>query len=993
MYQGGNIHGNFGYDNMAGQNYQAPRRGRSPPRRERALTGQYTRQGVITKLQPDYGMIDDEVYFSMDTVFGFRPRVGLRVQAEASFNPAMQPSWQARRVISLPAPARNRSREEDRRGGRTLPKDAPAKDTVGREPRKREDRRVEKGAVEPAQRKRSRSPRKGTSSSPPRRRPRAPKYMVVTPKYSSDLSLSSVTDLRHRYPFLYVPSDFFFTKSRWQESFSFEKPLGLDHLSSFHIFNKEVEPVGFDPTETHPLDADYKYSAKVMLLSLAGLEEIYKKSLVLTEETIARDGVHPSSLIRFLVGTRKHEHIPIGGPWSPSLDGVDPANNPTVLIKTAIRTCKMLTGIDLSNCTQWCRFMEIHYERPPTSSKPAAVETTVIYLPDIWNCMPTRLEWSEMKEGYKNLLERKLLGDGEPESQAEPKEEEEPKESKETSETSEETSVPAVTVKEEGGNGAEKKEEDQAVYSQLVREEVSNMKVTELKKELELRGLEAKGLKAELIDRLVEAISKEAETVAEPAETEIKEEKMEVEESKPDEGVKKENGIEGNETEEKPAVEEQKEPEKTPNAIDEKQKKHLERIYTISKENPAIIVHPSRVAKKGEFDCAVLSLRSLLTLQPHKGEVKEHSFEVYLFAHVFEEMMMRDCGFEIYQALRKCPNMIEEERKQRKMEKEAEEKKEAEKAAAAAAAAAAEKAEPEIAEIKILDEIPVEEAMDEDMLSKFVVVDSLDDEENKKKETTNKETETPKKTEVAIFKESERPSSRSSSATESAKKRTKYYTADKHLLFSFIYFDQEQCGYIIEKDMEEILLNLGLRLSRAQVRKLLSKMIGKNNLYYRRLTDKPILEEGQAEVPVTEEETLPKFGNLHLIPEETTVTAKAQETTDAAIVTYDGRTFNLEQLLQQAEKKEKDILLVDSELRKNQDELSIVRSKYESTNEKLKKAEDEIKSLKGKMTGVEGKLKDTKITCEKFESALKLIYHHAAPFVEEKKSGTVEEGI
>jgi len=56
------------------------------------------------------------------------------------------------------------------------------------------------------------------------------------------------------------------------------------------------------------------------------------------------------------------------------------------------------------------------------------------------------------------------------------------------------------------------------------------------------------------------------------------------------------------------------------------------------------------------------------------------------------------------------------------MEKEAEEKKEAEKAAAAAAAAAAEKAEPEIAEIKILDEIPVEEAMDEDMVSQLCLI-------------------------------------------------------------------------------------------------------------------------------------------------------------------------------------------------------------------------------------------------------------------------------
>lgn len=51
----------------------------------------------------------------------------------------------------------------------------------------------------------------------------------------------------------------------------------------------------------------------------------------------------------------------IGGPWSPSLDGENPDKDPRVLVKTAIRACKALTGIDLSGCTQWHKFLELHY--------------------------------------------------------------------------------------------------------------------------------------------------------------------------------------------------------------------------------------------------------------------------------------------------------------------------------------------------------------------------------------------------------------------------------------------------------------------------------------------------------------------------------------------------------------------------------------------------------------------------------------------------------
>lgn len=88
------------------------------------------------------------------------------------------------------------------------------------------------------------------------------------------------------------------------------------------------------------------------------MSDIYRKCFATAEETSGKDDertfVHPTRLINFLVGVRgKNEAMAIGGPWSPSLDGADPAGDPAVLIRTAIRTCLALTGIDLTPCTQW----------------------------------------------------------------------------------------------------------------------------------------------------------------------------------------------------------------------------------------------------------------------------------------------------------------------------------------------------------------------------------------------------------------------------------------------------------------------------------------------------------------------------------------------------------------------------------------------------------------------------------------------------------------
>ena len=49
------------------------------------------------------------------------------------------------------------------------------------------------------------------------------------------------------------------------------------------------------------------------------------------------------------------------------------------------------------------------------------------------------------------------------------------------------------------------------------------------------------------------------------------------------------------------------------------------------------------------------------------------------------------------------------------------------------------------------------------------------------------------------------------------KDKTKYTTQDPALLLSYVYFDQSHTGYLLDKDVEELLHTMGLHLSRAQV--------------------------------------------------------------------------------------------------------------------------------------------------------------------------------
>lgn len=64
------------------------------------------------------------------------------------------------------------------------------------------------------------------------------------------------------------------------------------------------------------------------------------------------------------------------------------------------------------------------------------------------------------------------------------------------------------------------------------------------------------------------------------------------------------------------------------------------------------------------------------------------------------------------------------------------------------------------------------------------------------------------------------------------------------LFSSFAYFDTNGCGYIDERDFEEILYSLRLDISRADVQRLAKKLSSRERINYRNLTDKWVDKEG-----------------------------------------------------------------------------------------------------------------------------------------------------
>lgn len=884
--------------------------------------------GHVTKVQNDFGFIDEEVFFHKNVCKGLFPKVGDRVLVEAAYNQNMPFKWNATRVQVLQSASSSsvnsssssrhasnygssqtsnadrsgrsryspRKSSPDRHGHRSSNRDSRHRDADDDDRRRRRDdrdndrhREKRDRSSERDRRDRERSPVRKLS--PKRRKVRPiPRYMVQMPKQLLTLKSVDILELRRRYHTLYIPSDFFSSEVRWVDAFPPNAPFSIRKPCAFHVMHKDVEPLHPNDVNLEPADADYLYSAKVMLMGTPPLADFYQKCFTTTEDRERHDEdpdhVHPTRLINFLVGIRgKNETMAIGGPWSPSLDGENPHSNPNVLIKTAIRTCKGLTGIDLSNCTRWYRFVELYYRRSETYHKgrliPARIEMVVIFLPDVRSCQPTRPEWDELHLSYKSHLERIINSQNSDspdpaESSSAATQQTSPEGEKVASsdtkasadtaatpttnadavaadvtgtsadnsaaaaaKTSTNEKADSTAVKEEAEAAEDNEKEDAADASVEQTDaptsdallDLKKMKVAELKAELVARNLPTDGVKNTLCTRLAKALkqekanaegkdgedktpSKDKEAEKATDETEAKPESDKPAE-KEDEEFETMDNVDMSEvtvideydskSEEKAIDEASKKPE--PTKLTEKERQLLEKRYSLP-EQPHIIVHPSRTAKSGKFDCAVMSLSVLLDYRPEDS--KEHSFEVSLFAELFNEMLTRDFGFNIYKALHMLPCKKEDEPKKESTTEEAKEDDD-------------KKVNGDGAKDK-------EKSTEESTKSK-------DDKDDKEKERArDRDRDSRKRSRFDDASEEERR--RKEKDKEKERERLKYYTADRDLLLSFTYFDISHCGYIFDKDVEDLFYTLGLKLSRSQIRRLVSKAVTRDSLYYRKLTDK-----------------------------------------------------------------------------------------------------------------------------------------------------------
>ncbi|KAF0901834.1 hypothetical protein E2562_006463 [Oryza meyeriana var. granulata] len=216
--------------------------------------------------------------------------------------------------------------------------------------------------------------------------------------------------LTKRYPRLAIAPDFSKIVLNWTKeslNLSLHTPVSLEHgIHEVDDITDEGAVITSGKTSSTKI-SDVIWNAKVLLMSgMSNSTYADITSLRSTDERV----VHLNNILKFAVFKRDRSLFAIGGPWNAAIDGGDPVVDSSCLIQTAVRHVKELVQVDLSNCTQWNRFLEIHYNRVGKDGLFSHKEITVLFVPNLSECLPSVHLWKNNWIAYrKSRTEKEQL--------------------------------------------------------------------------------------------------------------------------------------------------------------------------------------------------------------------------------------------------------------------------------------------------------------------------------------------------------------------------------------------------------------------------------------------------------------------------------------------------------------------------------------------------------------------------------------------------------
>ncbi|XP_027453384.1 cell cycle and apoptosis regulator protein 2 isoform X5 [Zalophus californianus] len=369
-------------------------------------------------------------------------------------------------------------------------------------------------------------------------------------------------------------------------------------------------------------------------------------------------------------------------------------------------------------------------------------------------------------------------------------------------------------------------------------------------------------------------------------------------------------------------------------------------------EAPPPPLEPAVLARPG---CVSLSLHSIVEDRRPKERI---SFEVMVLAELFLEMLQRDFGYRIYKMLLSLPEKVaappepekEEAAKEEETVKE-EAAKEPKDEVQSEGTAAESDAPPK--EDGLLPKPPSSGGEEEEKprgeASEDLCEMALDPEllllrDDGEEEFAGAKLEDSEVRSVA----SNQSEMEFSSLQDMPKELDPSAVLPLDCLLAFVFFDANWCGYLHRRDLERILLTLGLRLSAEQAKQLVSRVVTQNICQYRSLQYSR--QEGtDGGLP---EEVL--FGNLDLLPPSgKSAKPGAAPMEHKGLVSHNGSLINVGNLLQRAEQQDSGRLYLENKIHTLELKLEESHNRFSATEATNKTLAAEMQELRSRLAEAE----------------------------------------